>query len=221
MKTLKSIIIACLYIIICTDVTAKDLTGVRIYINPGHGGFDAANDRNVVTIPYAANDINGFWESSCSLTKGLALRDMLEAHGATVMMSRTENRDEDDRNLTEIAEEASANSMDAFLSIHSNAVGVNQGTNYLLLLYRGTDDEPDPALSKPMAQACWSRMYDNPLTNWTYYSATNMNVRGDYSFYGYHLGVLRNNTVPGFFQKENFTTTCRKRTDCSMKIIAN
>lgn len=40
MKTLKSIIIACLYIIICTDVTAKDLTGVRIYINPGHGGFD-------------------------------------------------------------------------------------------------------------------------------------------------------------------------------------
>ena len=56
MKTLKSIIIACLYIIICTDVTAKDLTGVRIYINPGHGGFDAANDRNVVTIPYAAND---------------------------------------------------------------------------------------------------------------------------------------------------------------------
>ena len=204
MKTLKSIIIACLYIIICTDVTAKDLTGVRIYINPGHGGFDAANDRNVVTIPYAANDINGFWESSCSLTKGLALRDMLEAHGATVMMSRTENRDEDDRNLTEIAEEASANSMDAFLSIHSNAVGVNQGTNYLLLLYRGTDDEPDPALSKPMAQACWSRMYDNPLTNWTYYSATNMNVRGDYSFYGYHLGVLRNNTVPGFLSEGEF-----------------
>ena len=75
---------------------------MRIYINPGHGGFDAANDRNVVTIPYAANDINGFWESSCSLTKGLALRDMLEAHGATVMMSRTENRDEDDRNLTEM-----------------------------------------------------------------------------------------------------------------------
>ena len=55
-----------------------------------------------------------------------------------------------------------------------------------------------------MAQACWSRMYDNPLTNWTYYSATNMNVRGDYSFYGYHLGVLRNNTVPGFLSEGEF-----------------
>lgn len=203
MKTLKSIIITCLCIL-CTGLYAKDLTGIRIYINPGHGGFDAANDRNVVTIPYGANDTKGFWESSCSLTKGLALRDMLEAHGATVMMSRTENRDEDDRNLTEIAEEASANDMDAFLSIHSNAVGLNQGTNYLLLLYRGTDDEPDPAISKPMAQACWTRMYDNPLTNWTYYSATNMNVRGDFSFYGYHLGVLRNNTVPGFLSEGEF-----------------
>ena len=203
MKTLKYRIIFGLCLL-CTGLNAKDLTGVRIYINPGHGGFDAANDRNVVTIPYGANDPKGFWESSSSLTKGLALRDMLEAHGATVMMSRTENRDEDDRNLTEIAEEASANDMDAFLSIHSNAVGVNQGTNYLLLLYRGTDDEPDPALSKPMAQTCWSRMYDNPLTNWTYYSATNMNIRGDFSFYGYHLGVLKNNTVPGFLSEGEF-----------------
>lgn len=203
MKTLKYIIIVGLCLL-CAGLNAKDLTGVRIYINPGHGGFDAANDRNVVTIPYGANDPKGFWESSSNLTKGLALRDMLEAHGATVMMSRTENRDEDDRNLTEIAEEASANDMDAFLSIHSNAVGVNQGTNYLLLLYRGTDDEPAPALSKPMAQSCWSRMYDNPLTNWTYYSATNMNVRGDFSFYGYHLGVLKNNTVPGFLSEGEF-----------------
>ena len=103
MKTLKYIIIVGLCLL-CAGLNAKDLTGVRIYINPGHGGFDAANDRNVVTIPYGANDPKGFWESSSNLTKGLALRDMLEAHGATVMMSRTENRDEDDRNLTEIAE---------------------------------------------------------------------------------------------------------------------
>ena len=209
MKTLKYIIIVGLCLL-CAGLNAKDLTGVRIYINPGHGGFDAANDRNVVTIPYGANDPKGFWESSSNLTKGLALRDMLEAHGATVMMSRTENRDEDDRNLTEIAEEASANDMDAFLSIHSNAVGVNQGTNYLLLLYRGTDDEPDPALSKPMAQSCWSRMYDNPLTNWTYYSATNMNVRGDFSFYGYHLGVLKN--IAGCLRSRNSRSTGSRRT---------
>lgn len=51
MKTLKYIIIVGLCLL-CAGLNAKDLTGVRIYINPGHGGFDAANDRNVVTIPY-------------------------------------------------------------------------------------------------------------------------------------------------------------------------
>ena len=45
---------------------AKDLTGKKIYINPGHGGYDS-NDRNVPTIPFAAGDNNGFYESSCNL----------------------------------------------------------------------------------------------------------------------------------------------------------
>ena len=31
-----------------------------------------------------------------------------------------------------------------------------------------------------------------------------MNVRGDFSFYGYHLGVLKNNTVPGFLSEGEF-----------------
>ena len=44
MKTLKYIIIVGLYLL-CAGLNAKDLTGVRIYINPGHGGFDAANNR--------------------------------------------------------------------------------------------------------------------------------------------------------------------------------
>jgi N-acetylmuramoyl-L-alanine amidase len=52
-------------------------------------------------------------------------------------MSRTQNRDADDRALSEIAEEANANNVDAFLSIHSNALGTNTATNYLLLLYHG------------------------------------------------------------------------------------
>lgn len=192
---------ACLFFV---NINAEDLTGVRIYINPGHGGFNGANDRNIKTIPFNLGDEDGFWESSSNLTKGLALRDLLEANGAFVMMSRTLNREEDDRNLTEIAEEASANNMDAFLSIHSNGIGTNTGTNYLLMLYRGTDATPDPAASRGMAEKAWDYMYDNALTNWTYYSATNKNVRGDWSFYGYHLGVLRQNTVPGFLSEGEF-----------------
>ena len=64
--------------------------GPKIYINPGHGGYNS-NDRNIVTINHASGDHNGFWESQANLTKGLFLRDMLQTAGATVYMSRTDD----------------------------------------------------------------------------------------------------------------------------------
>ncbi len=202
MKRFFGIILASFVLI---SVYAVDFTGIKIYINPGHGGYDA-NDRNVVTIPYALGDTLGFWESYSNLQKGLALRDLLQASGATVIISRTQNRDVDDRNLTEIAEEANANNVDAFLSIHSNAVGTNTGTNYLLLLYHGNDNAPTVAASLPMAQTAWPRMFSNQLTNWTYYSLASPNLRGDFTFYGdtSGLGVLRPLTVPGFLNEGSF-----------------
>ncbi|MGC3977245.1 MAG: N-acetylmuramoyl-L-alanine amidase [Paludibacteraceae bacterium] len=188
-------------------LNAADFTGIKIYVNPGHGGYNGANDRNVVTIPFALNDTLGFWESSSNLTKGLALRDLLLSQGATVYISRTLNRDEDDRSLSEIAEEANANGIDAFLSIHSNALGTNTGTNYLLQLYHGYDNQPTVEASLPMVKAAWPRLIDNKLTVWTNYpTATTVNYRGDYSFYGNTsgLGVLRPLTVPGFLNEGSF-----------------
>ena len=188
------------------SANATDFTGVKIYVNPGHGGYNGANDRNLITINYELGDTLGFWESSSNLYKGLALRNVLQAANATVYMSRTLNRDEDDRSLTEIAEEANANNVDAFLSIHSNALGTNTGTNYLLLLYHGYDIDPTVAASLPMAKAAWPRLISNQLTNWTTYSATSPNYRGDFSFYGNTsgLGVLRPLTVPGFLSEGSF-----------------
>lgn len=200
-KTITILLIAVFYL----ASYATDFTGIKIYVNPGHGGYNGANDRNVVTIPYALGDTLGFWESASNLTKGLELRDLLEAQGATVYISRTLNRDEDDRTLSEIAAEANADGVDAFLSIHSNALGTNTGTNYLLELFHGKDGSPTVAASLPMAQAAWPRMWDNELTVWTNYtSATTMNCRGDSSFYGYGLGVLRPLTVPGFLSEGSF-----------------
>lgn len=205
------IVLAALFVF--TWSYSKDLSGVKIYINPGHGGYNGANDRNVLTIPYALGDTLGFWESWSNLRKGLVLRDRLQAANATVYISRTQNRDEDDRSLSEIAEEANANNVDAFLSIHSNAIGVNSGTNFLLLLYHGYDNPTsgDPTdslavLSKGQAQAGWSRLIANPLTVWTSYSASATNIRGDFSFYGNSsgLGVLRPLTVPGFLSEGSF-----------------
>ena len=178
---------------------------MKIYVNPGHGGYDGANDRNLITINYELGDTLGFWESWSNLQKGLALRDMLQASGATVIISRTQNRDEDDRSLSEIAEEANANNVDAFLSIHSNAVGTNTGTNYVLLLFHGYDNAPTVEASLPMAQAAWPRLMSNKLTPWTHYT-TSSNLRGDFTFYGNTsgLGVLRPLIVPGFLSEGSF-----------------
>lgn len=123
--------IALLIVSFLTIFTAQaiDLTGVKIYINPGHGGYDS-NDRSVWTIPVPEvwKNPEGYWESKSNLVKGLALKEMLEAAGATVIISRTDNtsgiRDGEqfagggDRDLSEIAEEANANNVDHFLSIH-------------------------------------------------------------------------------------------------------
>ncbi|OPZ01900.1 MAG: N-acetylmuramoyl-L-alanine amidase [Bacteroidetes bacterium ADurb.BinA395] len=200
---MKKIISFFFVLMLIFSAKAVDFTGIKIYINPGHGGYNGANDRNVQTIPFALGDTLGFWESASNLTKGLALRDLLQAANATVYMSRTQNREEDDRALSEIAEEANANNVDAFLSIHSNALGTNTGTNYLLLLYHGYDNQPTVAASLPMAQAAWPRLSSNQLTVWT---NTSTNIRGDFSFYGNTsgLGVLRPLTVPGFLSEGSF-----------------
>lgn len=187
------------------SITATDFTGIKIYVNPGHGGYNGGNDRNLPTINYALGDTLGFWESWSNLQKGLALRNMLQASGATVIMSRTQNREEDDLSLTQIAGEANANNVDAFLSIHSNAVGTNTGTNYVLILYHGATGSPTVAASLPMAQAAWPRLITNQLTNWTFYT-TSTNIQGDFTFYGNTsgLGVLRPLTVPGFLSEGSF-----------------
>lgn len=202
---MKKLYILLLALFAGTSVFSADLTGVKIYVNPGHGGYDA-NDRNVATIPFPLGDNNGFYESTSNLRKGLELRDRLESANANVIMSRINNTSDDDRSLTEIAEEANANNVDAFLSIHSNAIGTNAGTNYLLLLFRGTDGSPSSPQSLPQAQAAWARLIDNPLTIWTHYT-TSTNIRGDISFYPpaqNGLGVLRPLTVPGFLSEGSF-----------------
>ncbi len=202
---MKKLYILLISLLVSTSIFSEDLIGLKIYINPGHGGYDGANDRNVLTVPYALGDTLGFWESWTNLRKGLALRDRLTEANATVIMSRTQNRDEDDRPLSEIAEEANANNVDAFLSIHSNAIGVNAGTNYLLLLYHGSDNAPTVEQSLPQAQAAWTELIKNPLTIWTHYT-TSTNIRGDFSFYNNTsgLGVLRPLTVPGFLSEGSF-----------------
>ena len=210
------------------------LSGIKIYINPGHGGYDG-NDRSCWTIPVPELWTNpeGYWESKSNLVKGLFLRDMLVEAGATVIISRTQNRSGwrdineshyynypvgspeyneliagDDRQLSAIAEEANANDVDHFLSIHSNAQ--NERTNYLLMLFRGyggpgVEYRATTPPSYEMATMAGNIQIQNKLTVWG--SGSSPLIRGDISFYDPSwngLGVLRPLTVPGHLSEGSF-----------------
>lgn len=80
----------------------------KIFLGVGHGGKDAGAVAN------------GFKEADLNLTIALACRDVLEAHGITVRMSRT--KDEDDA-LSEVIKECNTFGPDYALDIHNNAGG--------------------------------------------------------------------------------------------------
>ena len=180
-------------------VTADD---VRIYINPGHGGW-GPNDRPMATISYpmlsstGRPDTCGFYESNTNLWKAFEMKDALQRMGVkaeNITLSRTANGPFPyDGNtygaysklLSVIAAEAEEGGYDMFVSIHSNALTEGTTTNYPLYLYRGTNDSEAVSGSKAMCQVSWPRHWMNTLDptsgSW---SQTNMVIRGDVTFYG-------------------------------------
>lgn len=195
-----------LFVLIAFALSAQDLTGIKIHINPGHGGWDGG-DRGIPTPLYPSVGPNvGFWESQSNLDKGMQLKTMLEAHGATVQMSRTQNRSEDDLPLSTIVQMANEFQADFMLSIHSNAG--NGVANYVLQLFAGKTDGDTQTYPTPTPRSDESRdisteiaknQYKNQLTYWT----ANYNVAGDKTFARLFMGwddgygVMRGLTVPG------------------------
>ncbi|MEX2371547.1 MAG: Ig-like domain-containing protein [Bacteroidales bacterium] len=171
---------------------APDFTGLKVMINPGHGGHDS-DDRGMP---------NGFWESEGNLTKGLWLRDLLESRGCEVIMSRELNRTEDDLPLSTIAAMANDNNVDLFISIHSN--GGNQVSNYPMTIFNGKSDDPAIPEAKVWAQILWEQLITNEATFWT---NTSPHFIGDLTLnpgwtYGY--GVLYPLEVPGIISEGSF-----------------
>jgi len=132
---------------------------------------------------------------------------MLEALGATVQISRTQNRTQDDLSLSTIVQMANEFQSDFMLSIHSNA---GSGTaNYVLQLYAGknVDDTysypsgtPKSDESRAISTEIAKNLIKNQLTYWT---SANYNVSGDKTYARMYMGwsdgygVLRGLTVPG------------------------
>ena len=93
---MKKIFMVLAAVLLTVSMSAADLTGKRIYVNPGHGSW-GPNDRPMATILYpnlpttGMPDTLGFYESNTNLWKGMYLGEKLEAAGATVFYSRTQS----------------------------------------------------------------------------------------------------------------------------------
>lgn len=150
----------------------------KIYINPGHGGYDS-DDRLMYLYPIYKDVGNSnlnesgqytreqsFWESVSNLDKGLRLDTILRDLGFQTKLSRIHNTTADDRSLSGISAEASTWNADFMLSIHSNA---GAPSNYILHLHSGItpgdpyglggyysdyndNDKPDPGESDIVSQ---------------------------------------------------------------------
>ena len=152
------------------------------------------------------NDTTWFYESDASITKSLALRDVLEAKGYEVAMSRIHNTTADDLDLFEIVSLAANSGADIFFAVHSNATGIARKVNYTLSLYRGyTREAPVVAGSDSLARCVAQQLAGNGITPWTH----KPQVAGDWTFYSNWgpktgLGVLRYNKVPGMLCEGSF-----------------
>ena len=192
-------------VLICVSLFAEGRDSIRIYINPGHGGY-GSDDRNMAVYPFASGDTLGFWESWSNLDKGLMLKQMLDSAGFTTAISRVQNREDDDLTLSQIVRMNNEFGSTFFLSIHSNAGGKS---NYVLQLYAGIT--PGDTYTYPTATPCSERsrlisteiaknLVSNQITCW---GNSNYSVVGDKTFartamgWSDGYGVLRGLTTPG------------------------
>ena len=192
----------------------KEAASYKIYINPGHGGYDS-NDRLMYLYPIFVNQTvqegytreQSFWESQSNLDKGLRLDSILQSLGFKTKMSRVTNTSEGDMDLYDIVVEANTFKSDFMLSIHSNA---GNPSNYILQLYSGmtpgdnrTYSHMPTAANSEAGRKITTLMGDNQYSNevscWTRVPM----IAGDKTFardimgWSNGYGVLRWLNVPG------------------------
>ncbi|HYM80476.1 MAG TPA: N-acetylmuramoyl-L-alanine amidase, partial [Candidatus Limnocylindria bacterium] len=120
-------------------VRLSALAGRRIVLDPGHGGF----------FPGSVG-VHGLTEAAVNLGVALELRDLLQAHGAQVLLTRETDRDfltrADSSLRADLAERvriAEGFAPDLFVSIHHNAdAGGAHDRNEIQTYYKLGDEGP-------------------------------------------------------------------------------
>ena len=173
-----------------TSISSNYNKSGKWYVNAGHGGFES--DDRPTPMPLLAGG-EYFYESEGNLDRAFHMQKFLEKNGGTVKMSRTTNTSSSDLNLTSIATYSSSYG-GYFISMHSN--GANASANYHVALYKGSNSTNSVAGSERMAYWDSYNNYKNGcLTEFTYGTPRSM---ADYDLMGWHYGVLRTNTQPGY-----------------------
>ena len=173
-----------------TSISSNYNKSGKWYVNAGHGGFES--DDRPTPMPLLSGG-EYFYESEGNLDRAFHMQKFLEKNGGTVKMSRTTNTSSSDLNLTSIATYSSSYG-GYFISMHSN--GANASANYHVALYKGQNSSNHIGGSERMAYWDSYNNYKNGcLTEFTYGTPRSM---ADYDLMGWHYGVLRTNTQPGY-----------------------
>lgn len=95
---------------IAKNSSATPLKGVRIVVDPGHGGNSSGT----------YGTIKGLYEKTLTLTYANILKNKLQALGATVVMTRTTDVNPDNPDMSSRTAYARNNGTDLLLSVHMN-----------------------------------------------------------------------------------------------------
>ncbi len=167
------------------QTASGDLTGVKIGVDPGHGGTDSG-----------AVGPTGLQEKDVNLATSLLLRDALQARGASVYMTRTTDVTV---SLTARTDYFNSIPVDRSESCHYNACG-NCGANYtgVHVYDDGTNTCPASATSKDMAAKTALRL-DAALSIGVV--STNCGI---YGVHGDNFAMVRDTSMPAMLTEASF-----------------
>ncbi len=168
---------------------ARYLEGVKICLDPGHGGD--AHKRGYKRGP------TGVREAEMNLRVAKYLRAFLEAAGADVKLTREEDVD---LSLADRAGVANAWGADLFVSCHHNAISNKPHVNRTTVWYHKTVDYRPSNID--LARYLCAGLYDTIALP----EITGVPLKSDQLMYEDGFGVLRNATVTAALTETSFFT---------------
>ena len=128
--------------------TLAGVAGKIIVLDPGHGNLK----ENGLVDPGAIGLAMGYTDREVGEAVALKLKNLLEAQGATVILTRDLQAAPQAMTLKDRADVANRAQADVFISIHGNALGGNTAKNGAEIHYWASND-PTPSAQRRIRQA--------------------------------------------------------------------